>query len=110
MTRKKSVAGEVSRLLAAIHKIGPFVEGSLTVTRKRCGNPRCRCATEGPIHETALLTWKEERKTRTRYVPLDSRKEVAQWVAEAKRLKRLMHDVSAAQRRRLQSRRRNTPL
>jgi hypothetical protein len=109
MTRKKSVPDEAAPLLAAIHEIEFFVEGSLTVTHKRCGNPRCRCATEGPIHETALLTWKEGRKTRTLYVPVDSREEVAQWVAEAKRLKRLMHDVSAAQRRRLQSRRRNTP-
>jgi hypothetical protein len=109
MTRSKTVADEVSSLLAAIHQIGPFIEGSLTVTRKRCGNPRCRCATEGPIHETALLTWKEARTTRTLYVPLDSRQEVAQWVAEAKRLKKLMHDVSAVQRRRLQSRRRNKP-
>jgi hypothetical protein len=109
MTSKKPIAEEVSPLLAAIHQVGPFIEGSLTLTHKRCGNPKCRCATEGPLHETSLLTWKEGRKTRTLYVSLDLREEVAQWVAEAKRLKKLMHDVSAAQRQRLQTRRRNKP-
>jgi uncharacterized protein DUF6788 len=85
------------RLLAQIRRVGPFLEGSLTLTTKRCGNPRCRCAQQGPLHETALLTWKENNQTRTLYIPRAWRAIVTGWVEEAQRLKRLMHELSAAQ-------------
>jgi hypothetical protein len=86
------------QVLEGIRKIKPFVQASLTVTKKRCGNPTCRCAKQGPIHETALLTWKEGKVTRTVYVPIELRTEVARWVQEAKRLKRLIAQMSKAQR------------
>jgi hypothetical protein len=85
-------------VLQHIRKIKPFLQASLTITYKRCGNPRCRCATHGPIHEVALLTWKENSKTRTLYVPTKYREEVAKWVEEGKRLKQLMFQMSQAQR------------
>ena len=86
------------RVLARLRGIGPFLEGSLTITTKRCGRPTCRCATAGPLHEVALLTWKEGTRTRTLHVPRALRKEVAAWVAEGKRLKQLIRRMSAAQR------------
>ena len=45
------------RILARIRKIKPFVQASLSISQKKCGNSTCRCAREGPVHETALLTW-----------------------------------------------------
>lgn len=102
--RTTSPAGQ--RLLARLHSIGPFLEGSLTLTTKRCGRPTCRCASAGPLHETALLTWKEQQKTCTLYIPIALRKEVAAWVAECQRLKALIHTMSAAQRAFLIARRR----
>jgi hypothetical protein len=93
---RTSAAGE--RILARLRTIGPFLEGSLTITTKRCGNPTCRCAEAGPIHEAALLTWKEAGRTRTLSVPIVLREAVAAWVAEGKRLKALRHEMAAAQR------------
>src|SRR3989442_2193440 len=87
------------RILARLRTVGPFLEGSLTISTKRCGRPTCRCATEGPLHETALLTWKEEQKTRTLYIPMAWRETVAAWVEEGKRLKQLSHAMSLVQRR-----------
>ena len=84
--------------LERLRKIKPFVQASLSITKKRCGNPRCRCAQEGPLHEVALLTWKEEKRTRTLYVPIELRQEVERWVQEGKLLKRLVAEVSEAQR------------
>ncbi len=84
--------------LERIRKIKPFIQASLTITKKRCGNPQCRCAQEGPLHEVALLTWKEEKRTRTLYVPIKLRQEVERWVQEGKLLKRLVAEVSQAQR------------
>jgi len=105
--RPTSAAGR--RLLARIHAIGPFTEGSLTVTVRRCGRPPCRCASDGPVHPTALLTWKEDQTTHSLYVPVALRAEVATWVAEGQRLKQLMHEMSAAQREFLRERRRPRP-
>jgi hypothetical protein len=93
------------RILASIRKIKPFVQASLSISQKRCGNPKCRCAREGPIHETALLTWKEGGRTKTLHVPSDLREEVAKWVEEGKLLKNLMGQMSAVQREILISKR-----
>jgi Family of unknown function (DUF6788) len=86
------------RALDRLRKIKPFVQASLTLTKKRCGNPRCRCLQEGPLHEVALLTWKQEKRTRTLYVPIELRQDVAKWVQEGKLLKQLVAEVSEAQR------------
>jgi hypothetical protein len=91
-----SAAGQ--RVLARLRAIGPFLEGSLTVTTKRCGKPTCRCVEAGPLHEAAVLTWKEAGTTRTLHVPIALRAEVAAWVAEGKRLKQLSHEMAVAQR------------
>jgi hypothetical protein len=98
MARALATNAAGQRILARLRTIGPFLEGSLTIGTKRCGRPTCRCATEGPLHETAVLTWKEQQKTRTLYIPIALREEVAAWVAECQRLKELIHAMSAAQR------------
>jgi hypothetical protein len=98
MARPRDTSPAGQRILARLRTLGPFLEGSLTVSTKRCGRPTCRCATEGPRHETALLTWKEAGTTRTLHIPIALRAEVAAWVAEAQRLKQLRHAMSVAQR------------
>ena len=105
MNRRNQTTKKGKRVISRIRETGPLVEGSLTVTKKRCGNPKCRCAREGPIHETALLTWKEGGRTRTLYVRKDARKEVAQWVKESKKLKGLIKELSEEQRKLLRKRR-----
>lgn len=85
------------RILKQLRALGPFIQASFTVTKKRCGNPNCRCASEGPIHEAALLTWKEKAKTKTVSVPLELRDEVKAWADEGKRLKRLIAAMSKQQ-------------
>jgi len=107
MARPKMTNVRGKDALERIRKIKPFVQASLNVTKKRCGNPRCRCAQEGPLHEVALLTWKEENRTRTLYVPMELRQEVDRWVQEGKLLKRLVAEVSQAQREFLTSKKRS---
>jgi len=91
-------------ILEQVRRIGPFIEASLTVTHKRCGRAQCRCAEEGPIHETALLTWKEKAVTHTLYVPVELREEVQTWVDNWKRLRRLIGQMSQTQRQFLRQR------
>jgi len=91
------------KVLQRLARLGPFLPASLTVTRTRCGNPRCRCAREGAIHETALLTWKEGKTTRTLHVPRALRRDVARWIEEWRTLKRLIDAMAVAQRQFLQT-------
>ena len=90
-----------------IRRIGPFLPASMTITKKKCGNPSCRCAKEGPMHETALLTWKEGNTTRTLHVPRELRVEVAAWIAEWRKLKSLIETMGAAQKQFLKTRRKS---
>ena len=103
MSRLAKTNAETEDILQRIRKIRPFIQASLSVTKKRCGNPNCRCAQEGPIHETALLTWKENKKTNTIYVPKELRAEVVKWVEEGKLLKQLIAEMSRVQREFLSS-------
>jgi len=112
MVRPTLTNASGKRILARIRKIKPFVQASLSVLQKRCGSPTCRCAREGPIHETAQLTWKEGGRTRTLHVPAELRQEVARWVEEGKLLKILIGQMSVAQRELLiqKRKRRRRPL
>ncbi|MBI3300860.1 MAG: hypothetical protein HYZ72_02100 [Deltaproteobacteria bacterium] len=108
MSRRATTNNAGKQVLGRIRQIKPFVEGSRTTTKKRCGHPRCRCAQEGPLHQATLLTWKEGHKTRTLYIPRELREEVATWVAQTKLLKRLIHQMSQAPREFLSSRKQRT--
>jgi hypothetical protein len=90
------------QLLDKLAKLGPFLPASVAVTSKRCGRPSCRCETEGPIHPTAHVTWKEEGKTRTLHVPQETIGEVVQWVKTWKELRRLIAEMGKEQRKHLQ--------
>ena len=107
MTRPIMTNDQGRQILKRIRKIKPFVQASLNITKKRCGNPKCICAKQGPIHEVALLTWKEAKKTQSLYVPIEFRREVAKWVEEGKILKRLIAEMSKAQRDFLISKKKN---
>jgi len=69
--------------LRRIAQIGPFLEGSL------CSFKRPGCKAPG-WH----LTFKQQAKTRTVYVPMDMVPEVKQWTRTYKQLKKLIREVS----------------
>ena len=73
---------------------GPVLAASLTRLNKRCGQPSCSCHKGGPLHQAHHLTFKEQGKTRTLYVPQDLVEEVRTWVQEYQRLKGLIQEVS----------------
>ncbi len=69
------------QVLENIRSIGAFLPASMTISKKKCGNSKYRCAKQGPIHETALLTWKEGNTTKTLHVPRELRAEAAARIA-----------------------------
>lgn len=65
---------------------GPFVTGSLNRVEKKDKH--------GKVTVYYLLTFKEEGKTRSVYVPKDMVKEVRQWVRNHQKLKKAIAQVS----------------
>jgi hypothetical protein len=84
----------LDRRLKQLTPTGPVLAASLTQVNKRCGQPSCSCHHGGPLHQAHQLTFKQEGKTRTVYVPQDLLDEVRSWVQEHQRLKALTHEVS----------------
>ena len=82
------------RKLAALGKTQPFIVGSLVMIQRRCGNPKCRCAREGPRHPAHLLTTKVNAKTRAIYVPVEMVEEVRQWCGHYRQVKAEIKEVS----------------
>ena len=71
----------------------PILAATFGTYTHRCGRPACRCHHGGPLHTGQHLTFKEHGKTRSVYVPKDLLPEVRAWIAEHKRLKRLLHEI-----------------
>ena len=65
---------------------GPFVTGSLNRVEKKVKH--------GKVTVYHLLTFKEEGKTRSVYVPKDMVKEVREWVRNFQKLKKAIAQVS----------------
>lgn len=78
---------------AQLHAQRPVLAASLVVLHRTCGKPTCRCA-QGHKHLGHYLTWKEQGKTRTAYVPQALLPQVQQWQHEYRRLKRLIGEIS----------------
>ena len=84
------------RRTAKLNQLGevrPFVAASLCRVKRRCGQPNCKCA-HGEPHYAHVLTYKVNNKTKSVHVPKDMVDEVQQWVAEHKRIKKLLQEIS----------------
>jgi hypothetical protein len=73
----------------------PVLAACLSAYTHRCGRPCCRCHHGGPLHTGQHLTFKENGKTRSVYVPKDLLPEVRAWIAQHKRLKQLLKEIHA---------------
>ena len=85
-----------------LHAKSPLLAASLVAIDKKCGRPGCHCQT-GPGHPGFLLTCKEKGKTRSVYVPHELLPEVRQWIAEYKRIKPLIRQITQLALARIQT-------
>ena len=79
--------------LKRLAKVGPFLSGSLSQIKRKCGNPTCHCA-QGEKHSAYLLTWKAKQKTRALYIPVDLIQEVKNWIEEYRKIQRLIQKMT----------------
>jgi hypothetical protein len=71
----------------------PLLAGSLGLVYRRCGTPSCRCHHGGPKHAAYQLTFKDQGRSRSVYVPKDLVEEVRQWLAAQHHLDHLLHEI-----------------
>ena len=97
-TSIKTLTARRDALLKQLASVGPFIQGSFCHKKITCGKPGCRCA-RGETHDSYVLTNKVRGKTKTTHVPRDLGDEVRAWTQQYKRLKQLMHEISALNER-----------
>lgn len=91
---KRICNGLVKKLRAE----GPVLSGSLVEGFWKCKVKGCRCRKNDVWHSAHTVTWKENKKTRTLYIPKDLLEEVRKWNEEYQRLKGLIEDISEVSR------------
>ena len=79
--------------LKKLASTSPVLAASLNAYTHRCGRAGCRCHHGGPLHTGQHLTFKENGKTRSVYVPQELLPEVRSWLAEHKRIKQLLQEI-----------------
>jgi len=47
------------------------IRGTVVTQRRRCGKPDCRCANDGPLHESVVLSYSERGRTRVVMLPAE---------------------------------------
>ncbi|MBI4869202.1 MAG: hypothetical protein HY816_19855 [Candidatus Wallbacteria bacterium] len=79
---------EHARLLALFLVADPVLRGTVYELRRRCGKPRCACASDGPPHSSWVLSWSERGRTRLRVVPAGSLVEWRLWTSRYQKLRK----------------------
>lgn len=91
---RRMLQARLKRLAAT----SPLLDGSLGQVFRPCGTPSCRCHHGGPKHAAYQLTFKDQGRSRSVYVPKDLVQEVRQWLAAQRRLDQLLHEINQLSR------------
>ena len=105
-TSPASLSAEERRIRSQIHQLLSQAEGllrgSLIEMARRCGNPRCRCASDDANkHRSLYLGRSREGKTTMQYVPKEQEQTVRCWAGHFQRAAALLEDLSQQGHRRL---------
>ncbi len=99
MKQKKNALGKKrDNLLGKVAGFSPWIEGTLVNTTRICGRKNCVCHTSGQKHPVMFVTWKENGKTVSLYVPKKLESEVRKWGENYKRLKEIIRKMSNIQK------------
>lgn len=86
---RRMLAARLERLIPR----GPVVTTTVVQSGRTCGRFGCRCY-RGEKHIRTQITYKEQGRTRSIYVPVELVDEVKRWAAEGRRLRRLMKEIN----------------
>ena len=83
-----------SRLHQLLERADGLAHGSLIRMARCCGNPRCRCATQGLKHVSWYLGVTEKRKTRMKHLPKGTEDKVRRGVDQYQLARALLEVIS----------------
>jgi hypothetical protein len=89
----KSLINRKYKLLTQLGRDMPFIEGSLSISQRECASEGCICH-RGKKHQSMALTWKEDQKTKSLYVPAEKQKQALAWSKNYKKIKALIRNLS----------------
>jgi hypothetical protein len=85
-------------LLKRLARVGPFVDGSIVLIGRTCGNTQfCKCS-RGIKHISPYLTYSVKGKTHTLYLPVDLQAQVRVWSGRYRVLKKLIKEIGEVQK------------
>ena len=86
--------------LAVLLPLRQLVKGSVYELQTRCGKPSCHCASDqGPLHNSTVLSWSEQGKTRLRVLPPGQRSRLRQLTEHYRRFRRARAELVKLHRR-----------
>ncbi len=92
-----------SRLRLLLNNSEGFIHGSLISISRRCGKPRCRCASsEKHKHPALFLGQTRDAKTSMLYLPKDLHAQARQAVEDYQEALALLEELNLEARKRLQ--------
>lgn len=95
---KRVLEVKKDKLISKISELGPWIEGTIVTTTRICGKKNCACNKGDSKHPVMYVTWKENGKTVSLYVPRKLEDEVRRWGSNYKRLKKLVREISGLQK------------
>ena len=90
-----------SQLHQLLEQTDGLIHGSLIRMRRRCGSPKCRCATQDQKHQSWYLGVTQKRKTRMKHISKDKEVTVRRWLAAHRKARQLLDQISAEAWKRL---------
>ena len=92
---KENLQEKQKKLFESLSQVGPFIEGTVSTVARPCGNPNCQCRKDpAKKHPSTYLTWKENNKTKSLYIPVAYLDDAKLWSANYKELKKRIKKVS----------------
>lgn len=96
--QKNELLKKREKLMAELTNVGPFVAATLVTSYRICGTKTCSCMKEnGAKHKTLTFTWKENKKTKSVYIPKVLHDEAILWVDNHKKMKAILTKLSDLQ-------------
>lgn len=92
-SKRSQLLAKRGRLISRLASLGPWVQGSVVSTSRRCGKKSCACHHGGAKHPVLFVTWKQKGKTVSLYVPRTMEPEVRNWAENHKKLKILLGKI-----------------
>lgn len=96
--RRNAMTRREKDLLSRLSKIinySEYIHANLTIAKRTCGNPRCRCMREGKKHVSLYLTTtRKDGKRKSIYIPKRLEEDAKAAVARYFKIKDTLEEVS----------------